>query len=143
MKNFRFAAIAMAAVLAVAAGTAVAQQAGAPASNKFGYVNPERVMRESRESRRVLKALESEFKAREAEIAGGPKGDVERRMIALVEDMNLKRGEAQKRFVANANAAIKRIGQQENFDAVFVEATYAAARVDLTDKVIKALDAAR
>ena len=143
MKTFRLEAVIAAALLVAAAGTATAQQAASPVSNKLGYVNPERVMREARESQQVLKALEAEFKSREAEIASGPKGDIERRMIALVEDMNLKRDQAQKRFVENANAAIRRIGQQENFDAVFLEATYAAARVDLTDKVIKALNAGR
>ena len=143
MKTGRLEALIAAVLLAAAAGAAMAQQAASPASNKFGYVNPERVLRESRESQKAMKALEAEFKAREAEIAGGPKDDVQRRMSALAEAMNLTREEAHKRFVDNANAAIRRIGQQENFDAVFLEATYAAARVDLTDKVIQALDAGR
>ena len=143
MKKFRLEAAIAAALLAAAAGTASAQQAAAPASHKVGYVNPERVMRESRESKRMLAALEDEFRTRAAEITSGPKDDVDRRMNSLTEDMNLKRDAAQKRFVENANAAIRRIGQQENFDAVFLEAIYAANGVDLTDKVIQALDAGR
>jgi len=140
MKTRRFARIVAAVVLAAAAGAATAQQASA-APHKFGFVNVERIMRESRESKRLLQALETEFRTREAEIARGPKDDVNRRMAALTEDMNLKREEAQKQVIEKANAAIQRIGQQENLDAVFYEAIFASARVDLTDKVIQALDA--
>lgn len=138
MKTFRLETIIVAVLLAAAAGTATAQ-----VSIKVGYVNPERVMRESRESKKMLAALEAEFKTRAADITSGPKEDIDRRMSVLTEDMNQKRDEAQKRFVENANAAIRRIGQQENFDAVFLEAIYAAGRIDLTDKVIQALDAGR
>ena len=137
MKTFRLEAAVAAALLAVAAGTAYAD------SYKVGYVNGERVMREAREAQQAAKALEAEFRKRQQEIAGGPKDDVEKNMRALSEDMNAKREEAQKQFGAKAGAVIRRIGQQEDFDAVFLEAAYAAAGVDLTDKVIRALDAGR
>jgi outer membrane protein len=142
MKIFRLEMFFAAALLAAAAGTATAQQPSA-ASYKIGFVNVERIMRESRESKRLLQALETEFRSREAEIARGPKDNVNQRMAALYEDMNLKREEAQKQVIEKANAAIQRIGRQENLDAVFYEATFASARIDLTDKVIQAIDAGR
>lgn len=125
--------------LAAASGTAAAQ---AP-SLKLGFVNTDRVMKESRVAQAAQKALEAEFSRRSKEIASGAPADVERRQRALAEDMNLKREDALKQVVDRANAVIRRIAQQENLDAVFYEAVYAAPRIDLTDKVIKALDASK
>jgi outer membrane protein len=133
----------MATAVALAAGEATAQQPAAPASHKIGFVSTERVMREARVSQQAQKELEAEFKKRDQEIAGGPQGDIERRRNALLEDMSQRREEALKQIVDKANAMIRRIAEEENFDAVFLEAAYAAPRIDLTAKVIKALDAAR
>ena len=143
MKTCRLREAFAAALLAAFAGTAAAQQTAAPAAFKVGAVDSQRVINQSRESQRLLKDLETEFAKREAEIARGPKGEVPRRMAGLVEDMNLRKEQLQKEFVDKANAMIKRIGQQENFDAVFLDPAYASPRVDLTDRVIKALDAGR
>jgi outer membrane protein len=138
--------IAVAALLA-AAPAAAQQAAPAPAAaaagSKVGFVDTERVMRMAREPKRLLKLLEDEFAKREREIAAGPARDQERRRAAMLEDMNLRREEANKQLADKANGVIRRIAEQENFDAVFIEAAYASPRIDLTDKVIKALDAAR
>ena len=48
-----------------------------------------------------------------------------------------------KEIVDKANAMIKRVAEEENLDAVFLEATYANPRIDITSKVIKKLDAAQ
>lgn len=131
---------ALAAALALSAGAAAAQ---APAVSKIGYVNTERVMRESRAAQQMQKGLEAEFQKRDKEIAGGPATDIERRRSALVEDMNLRRENAVKQFIDKANGAIRRIAVAEKFDIVFLDAAYANARIDITEKVVKALDAAR
>lgn len=131
-----------AALVAAAAGTAAAQQP-APAVSKIGFVSTERVLRDSRASQQVQKGLEAEFQKREREIAGGPKGDIEKRMSGLAEDMNLRREDALKQFIEKTNGTIRRIAEAEKFDIVFLEAAYANARIDLTDKVIKELDAGR
>ncbi len=125
------------------AQAAPAQQAAAPAStlSKVGFVDSVRVMREAKEPQRLQKALEAEFARREREIAEGPPREADRRRGMLAEDMNQRREDATKQVIDKANAAIKRIAERENFDAVFLEAAYASARIDLTDKVIKALDA--
>jgi outer membrane protein len=137
MKTRSIGIVIAAGLLAAAAGTASAD------SYKVGYVNADRVMRESRESQQLAKGLDAEFKKRQQEIAGGPKADVEKNMRALSDEMNARQEEARKQFIAKASAVIKRIGEQGDFDAVFLEAAYATAGVDLTDKVIRALDAGR
>jgi len=138
MRLTRLAPVIAASLLAAAAGTAAAQE-----HYKIGYVSTERVMRESRVWQQAQKEMEAEFGKRDQEIARGPQGDIERRRRALVEDMNHQREQAMQQNIDKANAAIKRIAEAEHFDAVFLEASYAAPRIDLTDKVIKALDAAR
>jgi outer membrane protein len=130
-----------AALFAAAAGAAAAQQA-AP-SNKVGFVGIDRVMRDSVVSQQAQKELEADFKKREQAILSGPKGEIEKRRGALLDEIGQRRDEALKAFLDKANAAVRRIAEQENLDAVFAEGAYAAPRVDITDKVIKAIDAAR
>lgn len=131
---------ALATAVALAAPMAAAQ---APATSKIGYVNTERVMRESRAAQQMQKGLEAEFQKRDKEIAAGPATDIERRRIALIEDMNLRRESAVKQFIDKANGVIRRIAEAEKFDIVFLDAAYANARIDITEKVVKALDAGR
>ena len=61
----------------------------------------------------------------------------------LVDDMNVKREDSLRQIVERANAVIRRIAEAEKFDIVLFEAAYVNGRVDLTDKVTKALDAGR
>ena len=136
MNRFLIGAV-LASAIALAAGTAAAQ---APAGNKIGYVNTERVMRESRAAQQMQKGLEAEFQKRDKEIAAGPAADMERRRGALIEDMNLRRENAVKQFIDKANGVIRRIAEAEKFDIVFLDAAYANARIEITEKVIKALD---
>ncbi len=139
MKLFRIALMLAAAVMT----TAAAAQQPAPAEYKIGIVNTPRVLRDSRVSKDMYNAIEADFKKREKEIEGGPKADIERRKAALYDDMNLRRSDALKQFIDRTNATIKRIAVAEKFDVVFLEAAYANARIDLTDKVIKEIDAGR
>lgn len=139
MNRFLVGAV-LAGAIALAAGAAAAQ---APAGNKIGYVNTERVMRESRAAQQMQKGLEAEFQKRDKEIAAGPAADMERRRRVLIEDMNLRRENAVKQFIGKANGVIRRIAEAEKFDIVFLDAAYANARIEITEKVIKALDAGR
>jgi outer membrane protein len=128
-----------AALLAVAL-PAAAQE---PAGYKIGFVNPERVMRDSRASQKAQKELEAEFNKRGKEIAGAPAAERDRRGAALNEDMALRRDEALKQFIERTNVIVRRIAEAEKFDAVFFDAAFASKRIDLTDRVIKAVDAER
>lgn len=142
MKKYSRSGLILAAVLVSAAAGAAAQQPAAP-SYKFGFVDTQRVMREARAPQQAKMSLDAEFEKRDREIAAGPPGDIDRRRNALLEDMGQRRDEALKQIVDNANAIIRRIAEEEKFDAVFVEAAYANPAIDITAKVIKALDAAR
>ena len=143
MTQSRFASLIAAACLALAAGTAAAQAAATPVAYKIGFVNTEKVMRDSRASQQTQKTLEAEFQKREKEITGSAPREIERRKAELVEDMNQRREEALKQFVERTNGIIRRIAEAEKFDLVFIEAAYASPSIDLTDKVIKALDAGK
>jgi outer membrane protein len=136
-----FAAAAIAALLFLPGG-ALAQQAERQIV-KVGYVNTERVMREARIPKQAKLSLEADFQKREREIVAGKAPDMERRRALLGEEMAARRDETVKQIIEKANQIIKRIAERENFDAVFIEAAYADKRIDITDQVIKALDAER
>jgi outer membrane protein len=55
------------------------------------------------------------------------------------EDLNLRRNEELAEVQARATRAINQIAEAEKFDLVVQEAVYASSRIDITDKVIKAL----
>ena len=132
-------------VLAAAAlfGAALPAAAQDPAGYKIGFVSTERVLRDSRASQKAQKDLAAEFSKRGKEVASAPVAERERRGAALNEDMALRRDEALKQFIERTNAIVRRIAETEKFDAVFFEAAFASKRIDLTDRVIKAVDAER
>jgi len=68
--------------------------------------------------------------------------DFERKKEQYTEELMTRRAEAMGGVVELANRTIKQIAQQENMDAVFQEAAWSSPRIDLTDKVIKAMNAA-
>ncbi len=126
---------------ALAAGPALAQQAPERNSYKIGFVDPGRVMRESRTSQQMQKSLSAEFEKRRQDIDGGPKAEISWRRGSLNDDMNHRRDEAMKQLVDRTNGVIRRIAEAESYDAVFFEAAFATPRIDLTERVIKTLDA--
>jgi outer membrane protein len=99
-----------------------------------------KIFAELEKSGASLPALERQKRAGEASKL---QADIVRRRNEFAEELNLRREEALKQIVDKANAIIRRIAEQENFDLVFFEAAYASTRIDLTDRVIKALDAAK
>lgn len=142
MMQYRILSTAAAFAAAVAC-PALAQPSAAAPSYKIGFVNTERVMRDSRASQQIQKNLEAEFQKRERDIDAGPKGEIERRKALLAEDMNAKRDDSVRQFIDKTNGIIRRVAEAEKFDAVFIEAAYFSTRVDITDRVIKAVDAER
>lgn len=55
------------------------------------------------------------------------------------EDLNLRRNEELASVQERATRVINQIAEQEKFDLILQEAVYASGRIDITDKVIKAL----
>ena len=142
MKLSRFGSTIAVALLAAAAWPAAAQPPVAHV-NKLGYVNTERVLHDSRKAQEVRKSLEAEFQKRDLEISAGPQADLERRRGALGDEMNQRRDEELKQFIVRINGIVRRIAVAEKVDIVFLEAIYFNTRIDMTDKVIKELDAGR
>jgi len=65
--------------------------------------------------------------------------DFQRKQREFREDLNQRRNEELAAVLEQANRAIKAIAESEKYDIIFQEAVYASPRIDITDKVIKAL----
>ena len=165
MEHHTLRAIAIAAVLALPAAAAIAE-------GKFGFVNTERIMRDSIPAQRAQKKIEGEFTKRDQELTrlaeqlkrlqeelekntvtmtetqrrtkerelGDLDRDFQRQRREFQEDLNQRRNEELAQVLEQANRAIRAIAEQEKFDIIFQDAVYANPRIDLTDKVIKALE---
>lgn len=77
-------------------------------------------------------------KAKEKELAESSR-EFQRRQREFNEDINARRNEELQVVVDRANKAIKQIAEKEGYDLILQEAAYASPRIDITDKVIKAL----
>ncbi len=55
------------------------------------------------------------------------------------EDLNLRRNEELASVQERATRVINQIAEQEKFDLIVQEAVFASSRIDITDKVIRAL----
>lgn len=66
--------------------------------------------------------------------------DLQRKRREFQEDLNQRRNEELASVVERANRAIKQIFDTEKYDLILQEVVFAGARVDITDKVIRALN---
>ena len=82
---------------------------------------------------------ESQRRAKEREF-NDQNRDFQRRQREFREDLNQRRNEELALVVEQANRVIRQIAEQEKYDIIFQDAVYANPRIDLTDKVIKALE---
>ncbi len=69
--------------------------------------------------------------------------DFQRKQREFREDLNQRRNEELAGVLDRANKTIKQIAEAEKYDIIFQEAVYASPRIDITDKVIKALTEAK
>jgi outer membrane protein len=67
--------------------------------------------------------------------------DIQRKRREFQEDLNQRKNEELAAVVERANKVIKQIYEQEKYDLVLQDAVFASTRVDITDKVIKLLNA--
>ncbi|CAI09548.1 MULTISPECIES: OmpH family outer membrane protein [Aromatoleum] len=65
--------------------------------------------------------------------------DFQRKQREFREDLNQRRNEELASVLDRANRAVKQIAEAEKYDVILQEAVYASPRIDITDKVIKAL----
>ena len=69
--------------------------------------------------------------------------EFQRKQREFREDLNQRRNEELAQVVEMANRVIRQIAEQEKFDIIFQDAVFASPRIDITDKVIKALDSGK
>lgn len=82
---------------------------------------------------------ESDRIKRQRELADLDK-DFQRKQREFREDLNQRRNEELAVVLDRTNKVIKQIAEAEKFDIVFQEAVYISQRIDITDKVLKALN---
>jgi outer membrane protein len=83
---------------------------------------------------------ESQRKTREREF-GELNREFQRKQREFREDLNQRRNEELAQVVEQANRVIRQIAEQEKFDIIFQEMpAYVSPRIDITEKVIKALE---
>lgn len=138
---------------------------------KLGFIDQERVTRESAPAERASKQLEKEFapraqelQRREAQIKslqgqlekdaltmsegdrrakeqelGRLTLDFQRMQREYREDLNLRRNQELGALFERANRVIKQIAEAEKYDIILQEAVYRNPKIDITDRVLKAL----
>jgi outer membrane protein len=138
---------------------------------KIGFVDQERITRESAPADRASKQLEKEFAPRAQEIQrregqiktlqgqlekdaltmsesdrrakeqelGRLTLDFQRMQREYREDLNLRRNQELGALFERANRVIRQIAEAEKYDLVLQEAVYRNPRIDITDRVLKAL----
>ena len=83
---------------------------------------------------------ESERNRRQRELVDQDR-EIQRKRREFQEDINQRKNEELGQVVERANRVIKQIFETEKYDLILQEAVFAGPRADITDKVIKALNA--
>lgn len=65
--------------------------------------------------------------------------EFQRRQREFREDLNLRQNEEMASIYERVNRVIKQVAEAEKYDLILQEAVYVGPKIDLTDKVIKAL----
>jgi outer membrane protein len=142
---------------------------------KIGYVNLERVLRESAPAKAAQAKLAAEFAKREKELddmANQMKGasdklekdsptisegerarrqrelvdqdrEFQRKRRELQEDAAQRKNEEVTAIVERANRIVKQIFDNDKYDLIVQDVVFASPRVDITNKVIDALNAGK
>jgi outer membrane protein len=69
--------------------------------------------------------------------------EFQRKRREFQEDLNARKNEEQQNVVERANRAVRQVAESEKYDVIFQEAVYIHPKHDITDKVIKALNAGK
>lgn len=65
--------------------------------------------------------------------------EFQRRQREFREDLNLRQNEENAAIIEKANKAIKQLAENEKFDLIVQDVVWVSPRLDVTDKIIKAL----
>jgi outer membrane protein len=69
--------------------------------------------------------------------------DFQRKRREVQEDANARRNEELQQIVERANRIVKQVAEAEKYDVVLQEVVYVNPKHDITDKVVRALNAAK
>lgn len=143
----------------------------AAAELKIGFIDQERITRESAPADRASKQMEKEFAPRAQELQrregqikaiqgqlekdaltmsegdrrakeqelGRLTLDFQRMQREYREDLNLRRNQELGALFERANRVIRQIAEAEKYDLILQEAVYRNPKIDITDRVLKAL----
>ena len=64
---------------------------------------------------------------------------MQRKQREYTEDLNLRRNQELAGLLERANKIIRQIAESEKYDLILQEAVYRSPRVDITERVLKAL----
>ena len=67
--------------------------------------------------------------------------EFQRKRREFQEDLNTRKNEEQQLVIERANRAVKQVAESEKYDVVFQEAVYINPKHDITEKVLKSLNA--
>jgi outer membrane protein len=145
--------------------------AAGAADLKIGFIDAERINRESAPAERATKLLEKEFAPRATDLQRREaqlktlQGQLEKEAVTMSEsdrrtkeqelarlsldfqrlqreyreDLNLRRNQELAALFERANRAIKAIAESDKYDLILQEAVYRNPRIDITERVLKAL----
>ena len=142
---------------------------------RIGFINTDRVFKESNTAKQAQAKLEQEFSKREKDLVDFEKNfkaavekfereaptlsesqrmsrqkqlgeqdrDFQRKRREFQEELNARKNEEFQQVLERANRVIKQVAEAEKFDLVLQEAVYINPKHDITDKVLKVINAAK
>ena len=111
----------------------------APRDQEIKAVNAQATQVKAKLEKDGLTMAESEKRALESELARLSR-EIQRLQREFREELNLRKQEELKVILRIANEEIDKIAAEEKYDLILQEAVYRSDRLDITDKVIKALE---
>jgi outer membrane protein len=110
--------------------------------------------KELTESGQQLKALSEKFEREAPTLAESARTSRQRQLVdqdrefqrkrrEFQEDLNTRKNEELQLVIERANKVVKTLAETEKYDLILQESVYVSPKHDITDKVIKALNAAK
>ncbi len=142
---------------------------------RIGFINTDRIFKESNTAKQAQAKLDQEFSKREKELEGSGNSlksavekfereaptlsesqrisrqkqlgeqdrEFQRKRREFQEELNARKNEEFQQVLERANRVIKQVAESEKYDLVLQEAVYINPKHDITDKVLKVINAAK
>jgi outer membrane protein len=142
---------------------------------RIGFINTDRIFKESNTAKQAQAKLEQEFSKREKDLVdvektfksavekfereaptlsesqrlsrqkqlGEQDREFQRKRREFQEELNARKNEEFQQVLERANRVIKQVAESEKYDLVLQEAVYINPKHDITDKVLKVINAAK